>query len=69
VLDAVFAKAGDIVGGRFTVTDINVSECVRYAQAASAVFDAAPNVMKWLAACQARPAFNEMWTKRDAEPA
>jgi glutathione S-transferase len=69
VLDAALAKTGYLVGGRFTVADINVAECVRYAQAAAGLFDGAPNVKAWLAGCQARPAFKEMWAKRDAEPA
>ncbi len=69
VLDAALAKTGHLVGGRFTVADINVAECVRYASAASQLFEAAPHVRTWLAACHARPAFKEMWAKRDAEPA
>ncbi len=69
VLDAALSKSGYVVGGRFTVADINVAECVRYASAATALFEGAPNVKKWLAACHARPAFKEMWAKRDAEPA
>lgn len=69
VLDAALAKAGYLVGGRFTVADINVAECVCYASAATRLFDAAPNIKKWLAACQARPAFKEMWATRDKEPA
>lgn len=69
VLDAALAKTGYLVGGRFTVADINVAECVRYAAAATQLFDGAPNVKKWLAACQARPAFKEMWATRDKEPA
>lgn len=69
---AVLEKAvagGWLVGGRFTVADINVAEVVRYAQAAPELFDAAPKVKEWLAACQARPAFKKMWATRDAEPA
>lgn len=69
VLEAALAKTGYLVGGRFTAADINVAECVRYASAATALFDGAPNVRKWLAACQARPAFKEMWATRDKEPA
>ena len=60
---------GYLVGGRFTVADINVAEVVRYAQAAPELFDAAPRVKAWLAACQARPAFKKMWAARDSEPA
>jgi glutathione S-transferase len=69
VLDAALARDGYLVGGRFTVADINVAEVVRYAQAAPELFAAAPNVKAWLAACQARPAFKKMWAARDSEPA
>ncbi|MGE3919104.1 MAG: glutathione S-transferase family protein [Hyphomicrobiaceae bacterium] len=69
VLDGALAKSGHPVGGRFTVADINIAECVRYGSGAPQLFDAAPNVKKWLAACHARPAFKAMWAKRDAEPA
>lgn len=68
-LDAALAKTGYLVGGRFTVADINVAECLRFAQAAPEVFEGAPHVQKWLAACQGRPAFKAMMAKRDAEPA
>ncbi|MBS0546877.1 MAG: glutathione S-transferase family protein [Proteobacteria bacterium] len=69
VLDKALAKDGYLVGGRFTVADINVAEIVRYAMGAPQLFDAAPNVKKWLAACQARLAFKTMWAARDKEPA
>jgi glutathione S-transferase len=69
VLDAALAKDGYLVGGRFTVTDINVAEVARYAQAAPELFAAAPHVKAWLAACQSRPAFKKMWAARDSEPA
>ena len=69
VLDRALAKDGWLVGGRFTVADINVAEIVRYAQAAPELFDAAPRVKAWLAACQARPAFRKMWETREKEPA
>lgn len=69
VLDAALAKDGHLVGGRFTVADINVAEIVRYAQGATTLFDAAPHVKSWLAACQSRPAFKTMWAARDKEPA
>ena len=70
VLDRHLAAGGGwLVGKRFTVADINLAEVVRYAQAAPELFEAAPNVKAWLAACHARPAFKAMWAKRDAEPA
>lgn len=61
-------SGGHVVGGRFTVADINCAEVIRYAQAAPDLFEAAPNVKAWLAACQARPVFTSMMARREAEP-
>jgi glutathione S-transferase len=58
-----------LVGGRFTVADINTAECLRYAQGHDALMAQFPAVKAWLAALQARPAFAAMWTQRNAEPA
>lgn len=70
VLDRHLASAGGyLVGRRFTVADVNVGEIFRYALPATELFDAAPNVKAWLAACHARPAFKAMMAKREAEPA
>lgn len=69
VLDEALSKTGTLVGGRFTVADINVSEAVRYAMPATALLDGAPHVKAWLAACHSRPAFKQMMAARDAEPA
>ncbi|MGL4441724.1 MAG: glutathione S-transferase family protein [Bosea sp. (in: a-proteobacteria)] len=69
VLDAHLAKTGFMVGGRFTVADINVAEVFRYARPAPELFADAPHVDKWLSACHARPAFTAMMAARDAEPA
>ena len=60
---------GYLVGGRFTVADVNVAEVVRYAQNAKELFDANPRVKAWFAACHARPAYRKMWEARDKEPA
>jgi glutathione S-transferase len=68
VLDRQLAATGNVVGGRFTVADINTAEVVRYAMPEPALFEAAPRVKAWLAACHARPAFKAMWAKREAEP-
>jgi glutathione S-transferase len=68
VLDKALAATGYAVGGRFTVADINLAEVVRYASPVPELFDAAPRVKAWLAACQARPAFQAMWAKRNEEP-
>jgi glutathione S-transferase len=69
VLDAALAKTGFVTGDRFTVADINVAEVIRYAMPAPELFEGAPRVKGWLAACHARPAFKAMMAKRDAEPA
>ena len=69
VLDRALAATGWLVGGRFTVADINVAEVCRYAMPAKSLFDAAPRVKAWLAQCHARPAFKAMMAKREAEPA
>nr|ABM53507.1 putative glutathione S-transferase [uncultured bacterium CBNPD1 BAC clone 67] len=69
VLDGALAGNGCLVGGRFTVADINVAEVIRYASPAPELFEAAPHVRAWLVACQARPAFRAMMDKRNAEPA
>ena len=58
-----------LVGGRFTVADINMAECLRYAQGQEALLAEFPAVKAWLERCQARPAFQAMWAARMAEPA
>jgi glutathione S-transferase len=69
VLDKALAEGGGfLVGGRFTVADLNVAEIVRYAQAAPELFAECPNVQRWITACQSRPAFVAMMTERSAEP-
>jgi glutathione S-transferase len=67
VLDKAVA-GGFLVGDRFTVADINAAEVIRYAMPATSLFEAAPRVKAWLAACHQRPAYKAMMAKRDAEP-
>jgi glutathione S-transferase len=70
VLDAALRDGGGfLVGGRFTVADLNVAEIIRYAQPAPELFTANPTVQAWIAACQSRPAFVTMMAERNAEPA
>jgi glutathione S-transferase len=66
-LDRHVAGQEHLVGGRFTVADIMVAECVRYAQADTVLMDHFPNVTEWLARCHARPGFRHMWERRLAE--
>lgn len=68
ILNEALATSEYAVGGRFTVADINLAEVVRYASGAQTLFDSAPHVKAWLAACHARPAFQAVWQKREAEP-
>jgi glutathione S-transferase len=57
-----------LVGERFTVADLNLAECLRYAQAHPTLIGEFPAVQAWLAGCQSRPAFRRMWAARMAEP-
>ncbi len=57
-----------IVGGRFTVVDLNIAEALRYAQSETALFEAHPNIDAWIKRCQSRPAYLEMQRKRSLEP-
>lgn len=66
---ALHSGGGNIVGGRFTVADLNVAEVLRYAQPAPELFAEYPAVTAWLAACQSRPAFREIMAARQAERA
>lgn len=58
-----------LVAGRFTVADINVAECLRYAQGHPSLLAEFPAVKAWLETCQSRPAFQAMWLARLSEPA
>ncbi len=69
VLDQHLASRKWLVADRFTVADINTAEVLRYAALATELFDRAPNVKRWLEACQSRPAYKEMMRRREAEPA
>ncbi len=69
VLEKHLAANSHLVGGRFSVADVNVAEVVRYAQGHTPLFERRPALKAWLEACQARPGFQAMWEKRMAEPA
>ncbi|WP_410217890.1 glutathione S-transferase family protein [Paracoccus sp. (in: a-proteobacteria)] len=68
VLEDHLATHAYLVGGRFTVADLNMAEIVRYAQNHGALMAPFPAIRAWLAACQDRPAFQRMWQARMAEP-
>lgn len=69
VLDAALAKTGWLVGGRFTVADINVAEIFRYALPASDLFARAPHVKAWIERCHAHKGYKDMMAARELEPA
>ncbi len=69
VLEQHLSTNSHMVGGRFTVADINVAECVRYAQGHAPLLDERPALKTWLETCQSRPAFKTMWEARNKEPA
>lgn len=58
-----------LVGDRFTVADLNLAECLRYAQGHATLLAEFPAVKAWLETCQSRAAFQRMWAARMAEPA
>jgi glutathione S-transferase len=68
-LEQALAGRDWLVGGRFTVADILVAECLRYATAEPGLLDARPATAAWLHRCQSRPGFQRMWARRMAEPA
>lgn len=68
VLEAHIAAHGHMVGGRFTVADINMAEIVRYAASDAQLMSAYPRLTAWLDHLHDRPAFQRMWSKRNAEP-
>jgi glutathione S-transferase len=68
VIEAHLVAHGSMVGDRFTVADINMAEIVRYAASDAGLMADYPRISAWLADLHARPAFQRMWTRRNAEP-
>ncbi len=68
VVEQHLAGHGHMVGGRFTVADINMAEVLRYAQAHAPLLAGLSAIRGWLEACQARPAFKTVMQRRAAEP-
>lgn len=68
VIEAHLSTHEHLVGGRFTVADLNLAEVLRYAQGYGELTSQFPAVMSWLERCQSRPAFRRMWDARLAEP-
>lgn len=68
-LDSHLAAQPYLVGNRFTAADINMAECIRYAQGHPTLLAEFPAIDAWLKLCQSRPGFQTMWAARLAEPA
>lgn len=56
-----------LIDDRFTVADLNLAECLRYAQVYPPLIDEFPAVQDWLISCQKRPAFQTMWQGQQSE--
>lgn len=57
-----------LVGDRFTVADILLVECVRFAVDDATLFPDFPALARWLTTARARPIYAAMWAERKAEP-
>jgi glutathione S-transferase len=67
VLEAHLVREGVMVGGRFTVADINMAEIIRYAALDAPLMERFGAIRAWLDRCHARPAFKMMMAERAAE--
>jgi glutathione S-transferase len=57
ILEAALKKSGGyLVGGRFTIADLNVASVYSYAKPAPELFAEAPTLLAWLDAALERPA-------------
>ena len=56
VLDAALSATGHLVGGRFTIADLNVANMFNGPVSSSLDFSRYPHLLKWLLACRERPA-------------
>ncbi|MFZ4530540.1 MAG: glutathione S-transferase family protein [Alsobacter sp.] len=63
---ALIRGGGHLVGGRFTVADLNVACVAFYLRAADGALAAFPATTAWYAAATARPAYARMMALRDA---
>jgi glutathione S-transferase len=60
-LENALASDPWLVGGRFTVADLNIASLLALAPPAGISFDDLPRINKWLAECLARPAATSVW--------
>jgi glutathione S-transferase len=67
LVEAQLAKADFLVGNRFTVADLNMSEVMRYVMSETDFMAHYPHILAWYERCHARPAFQRMWAVREKE--
>jgi len=67
-IDAHLQGQAWLLGDRFTVADILLVECVRFAIDDAAAFAPFPDLRRWLTAARDRPVFKDLWAARNAEP-
>lgn len=60
-LEGALADRDWLLGGRFTVADLNLASMLALAAPSGVSFGEKPRVEKWLAACLARPAARKAW--------
>jgi len=60
VLDAHLAKRDWLMGGRFTIADLNVASVLAWAKTGRLDLSPYPNVVRWLDACLGRPAYGRV---------
>lgn len=60
VLDGALAGQDWLMGGRFSLADLNTASVLSWAKTARLDLSAYPNVARWLDACLARPAYGRV---------
>ena len=60
VLDAKLAESEHLMGGRFTIADLNVASVLAWAKTGRLDLMPYPNVVRWLDACLSREAYGRV---------
>lgn len=60
VIDAHLAKNDWLMGGRFTIADLNVASVLAWAKTGRFDLSAYPHLVEWLDTCLARPAYQRV---------
>ena len=60
VLDQALGQSDWLMGGRFTIADLNVASVMSWAKTARLDLSAYPNIVRWLDACLGRDAYGRV---------